>query len=373
MASPRVYCGAMYSLLLRLSALDTDAAGALRVIGFFDTLVEHHADVATVLRRTADLAEAPVGIRTADHSISEVAEPGGHVRAGVPSAEARVHRLATGDEVWLERSGEPFPMDALLIERFALAMAVALGAREQNLVELDATTLVQQALRPGLEASDRRRILRHLGLNPTRPVHVLAALGPPADVASISAQLTPAPSAAIGNVTAVLTGTAIDDTAIGVPLGARLGVATAADVTDLATAWKQARTALRFALPSTHASPPYSLEEAAIVRHTQLGSYAAVAENLPAHVLGENADVIALDRLAAEPGGDDLIRTLEAVAATESLRRAAAIVHLHHNSVAHRVARAEPVLGFRISDSYARSRLMLALVLQRLRDSADLF
>ncbi|MEJ7647738.1 MAG: helix-turn-helix domain-containing protein [Nakamurella sp.] len=141
------------------------------------------------------------------------------------------------------------------------------------------------------------------------------------------------------------------------------------DVAELPTAWQRAKTALRFTHPNTHPPPPDSKQGPILVAYEQLGGFAAVAHHVPVEAINQIEDVRVLDQLAAEPGGDDMIRTLESVAATESLRSAAKILHLHYNSVAHRVAKAEQVVGFVIAESYLLSRLMLALVLQRLRDS----
>ena len=363
----------MYGLMLRLSTLDADAASALRVIGFFDALVEQRADLPTVLRRTAQLVEAPVGVRTSDHLVSERAEPGGRMGAGGPYVGARLHRLSTGDEVWLEREGEPLPLDDLVMERFALAVTVALGRRERDLGQLDGPELIQQAIRPGLSDSDRRRVVGHLGLDPAAPIHVLAAVAPMADIASLAENLGRLTGRVrfgeVGACVAVLSSGPVDDT-VAIPVGCRCGTAVAADAAALPVAWHQARVALRLALPSQHASPPYAVQEAVAVPFHIMGGFAAVVEHVPIEAIDKVVDVQALDRLAAEPGGADMIRTLEAVAATESLRRAASMLHLHHNSVAHRVSRAEQVLGFAVTDSYAHSRLMLALVLQRARDSA---
>lgn len=82
--------------------------------------------------------------------------------------------------------------------------------------------------------------------------------------------------------------------------------------------------------PSIH-PPPYSKQEAILVAYEQLGGFAAVAHHVPVEAINQIEDVSVLDQLAAEPGGDDMIRTLEAVAASESLRSAAKILHLHHN------------------------------------------
>lgn len=66
----------------------------------------------------------------------------------------------------------------------------------------------------------------------------------------------------------------------------------------------------------------------------------------------------------------DTLNVLEAVAATESIRQAAQLVHLHHNTVATRLDAAEEVLGFPLREIYGRTRLLVALTLYRLYGSS---
>ena len=58
-----------------------------------------------------------------------------------------------------------------------------------------------------------------------------------------------------------------------------------------------------------------------------------------------------------------MMTVLEAVAATESIRRAAQLVHMHHNTVAQRVRDAENVLGYPLTEPCGRTRLMVGLIL----------
>ena len=62
----------MKGLLLRLSGLDADAESAVRVIGFFDALMTGKADLTTLLKSTAALAECPVGRPPTDGGIRAV-------------------------------------------------------------------------------------------------------------------------------------------------------------------------------------------------------------------------------------------------------------------------------------------------------------
>jgi DNA-binding PucR family transcriptional regulator len=157
------------------------------------------------------------------------------------------------------------------------------------------------------------------------------------------------------------------------PVGVRGAFAPSRHALRAAEAWHEARIALRFALPSTHERGPYRQTEAILIDASSLGGYAILAEHLSAEALAGVADVQRIDLLYRENGGAEMLNTLLAVAATDSLRRAARIVHLHHNSVAHRVERAEKVLGFRCTEPYGRTRLLLILTLHRLLESRKLF
>lgn len=77
--------------------------------------------------------------------------------------------------------------------------------------------------------------------------------------------------------------------------------------------WRQARTALRFTAPHRP-----------VVHHRNPATTALLGTHRRKRC-GENADVAAIDRLAAEP--DDL-PTLDAYCATGSRRRAAELLHL---------------------------------------------
>lgn len=53
----------MDALVVRLSQLDAQAAGALRVVMFYDTLMRRRVDLPALARATANLAECVAGIR----------------------------------------------------------------------------------------------------------------------------------------------------------------------------------------------------------------------------------------------------------------------------------------------------------------------
>lgn len=360
------YAVLMHGLLLRLSSLDDDAASGLRVIGFFDALIAQATPIETLLRRTADLAECPVGIRIADTELTLRIAPTGQTCDGPIPDDAPTIQLTGGDKVWIERSGPPLPLDEMLLERFGLAATVSLAHHSRSVDQLSPAELLRVLL-TSTDGFRQRRVLLQLGIDASTLITVVAVAGPRAGRADVVDQIlggrARTRTTELDKLQALLiTGDLPEDLAV--PVGSSVGVSDPLPAGDAATAWRQARTALRFAQPSRHPHPPYDDPEAVVVLYQRLGGFVLLAERLTPEEISAVPDVRLSTDCVRSLGGD-LIQTIEAVAATESLRRAAALLHLHHNSVGHRVARAEHVLGFSISDPYAHSRLMLALVLQR--------
>lgn len=133
----------------------------------------------------------------------------------------------------------------------------------------------------------------------------------------------------------------------------------------LRDSWEGASTALRFSLPSRNPRAPYRMIDAVIVDIRKVGCLRILAEAVDRRGVRDLQDVRAIEELD-ENGLSDTLNVLEAVAATESIRQAAQLVHLHHNTVAHRVEAAEGVLGFPLREIYGRTRLLIALTLYRL-------
>ncbi|MGW4214349.1 helix-turn-helix domain-containing protein [Lentzea sp. NPDC004789] len=327
----------MKGLLLRLSGLDADAENAVRVIGFFDRLITERAGLDTLVRTTAELAGCPVGLHAPGQGLCLRAEPGGVVVTGPVPVRAAVRSLEGGVEVWVAREGKPAPLDDMLLERFAIAAAVLLDHSSVPLPELGDPALVELVLSESVGTAERSRALHLLGIAATAPLRVLAATGE-----------VPGRSVLLGTVRAVLS----ED----VPAtDGRLGVGPLLPAIDAARSWQAARTALL-----------YTSDSEPVVWWERLGGLGLLARIEHADI-AQLDDVRALDRLAAEP---DVIATLDALCATGSVRKAAALLHRHHSTMPARLARAESVLGFELDSAAGRFRLQLALMLRRLRDNS---
>lgn len=320
----------MKGLLLRLSALDANAENAVRVIGFFDELVARRVDVDTLVRAAAQLAECPAG-----------------VGESVPD-NAAVRYLPDGTPVWLGRPSPGLALDEIVLERLAIAAAILLEHPSAPSTGLGDAALVELALSVAAGEAERSRALHLLGMRPQAPLTVLALAATREQANRIGGRV-----AELGAWHAVLVPGRPPD--LDLEPGMRVGVATGAGI-DAPAAWRHASTAVRFAGHGPR-----------VVRWDDLGAVAVLASLRHADIT-EVADVAALDGLAEDQG---MIDVLKAFCATDSVRKAAALVYRHHSTVAARLTAAEARLGFSLSTMEGRRRLDLALVLRHLRETAS--
>ena len=119
----------MSGLLLRLSAFhEADAENAVRLIGFFDALVEQQVGLEELLRNAAVVAECAVGVQDLDGEFAVRATPQGRSDAERAGPGATVRKVGPGHQVWIERGpDQALPLDELLLERLAIAAIVTLG------------------------------------------------------------------------------------------------------------------------------------------------------------------------------------------------------------------------------------------------------
>jgi hypothetical protein len=366
-------------LLLRLSAVDADAEAAVRVIAYFDALVERGATPVELVRAAAALAECPVGldrpglepVRFGPDGAPADEVSGSAVISGSVAISGSVEIEPGAGRVWLARDGGPGPLDDLVLERLAIsARLLAAAHRRTPAPDLADPGLVELVLAEREAPEDRARALRLLGLDTELPVRVLAVTAdgdPGAAAVGLVARGRPvraARVAVIGTRAAVLlqprvsVATVVPDLRAafeertrerGAADAVRVGVGRPVPGLQARTSWTQAQLALRFAIADD-----------AIIDHEELGSVALLAE-LPPERLRAQSDVAALESLAATD-----IAALEAFCRTGSLRKAAALLHLHHSSVADRLAHVENRLGWNLDEPRDRFRARFALLARRL-------
>lgn len=336
----------MQGLLLRLSTLDADAESAVRVIAYFDSLVRDHVSVPVLLTATARLTQCPVGLFDAATGRHTRTMPDGSVDAS--AAPEAVRELSSGlGAVWMEREGPAHGLDEIVLERYAAAAEVTLERATALARTGQDPALVELALSAETGEAERARALRLLGFDPAIPLQALAIALPDRNLASgLRAMGHRVRAARIGDTEAVLVATTHPE----LPEGARVGIGPELPGARAAESWAGARTALRFTGPHDR-----------VMRWSDLGALALFAD-LPEQAIAGLDDVRAMARLGAES-----LLAVRALCLAGSVRGAAGAVHLHHSSLAVRIARAESVLGFSLADQPGRMRAHLALALVRLR------
>lgn len=340
----------MQGLLLRLSTLDADAESAVRVIAYFDSLVRDHVSVPVLLAATARLAQCPAGLFDAATGRRTRTSQEGAVDTPATSP-GKVRELSSGlGAVWMEREGLAHGLDEIVLERFAAAAEVTLERAAALAREGQDPALVELALSAETGEAERSRALRLLGFAPSTPLQALAFALPDLGLAAgLRAMGRQARAARIGDTQAVLVATTMG---ADLPEGSRVGIGPELPGSHAAESWTKARTALRFTGPHDR-----------VVRWTELGALALFAD-LPGAAVSELADVRAMARL-----DEEYLAAVRALCSAGSVRGAATAVHLHHSSLAGRIARAESVLGFSLADSAGRLRAHLALALVRLQSN----
>ncbi|MFF1837203.1 hypothetical protein ACFVXE_23805 [Streptomyces sp. NPDC058231] len=178
---------AVKGLLLRLSALDADAATAVRVIAHFEALLGGGLDPVSLSRSTAGLAGCAAGLELPDGRVARFGSAGTAL-PGVPGHVFGRVELEPAGRVWLERAGAPGPFDELVLEWMAIAARVLAGRpRRTRLPSPADPALVELVLSGREDASDRARAVRLLGLDPEAPLRVAAVAGGPATDAGVEA------------------------------------------------------------------------------------------------------------------------------------------------------------------------------------------
>lgn len=337
----------MRELLQRLSALDEDASAAVRIITYFDTLLRRKAGLEPFVRGAAVLSGWPAGFAHPLHQLWIRVDPAGHVMPvteGLDVVRTWPHLEfddGSGAVVWIERQGEGGANDMVTMERLSAGLRLTL--ERVSPVDLDDAGAVEILVSATSTDDSRRKAARRLRLPVDRPLRVVVT--PPGEAAAEGLRSTLVESA-VGTVRAGV----LEATTVVWPT--RCGVGAAASLHSLPLSFAQALVGVRL---TSRLTPVVQWDELGV-----LGPFLVAAE----HAIGEHADLVRVAALAQETWG---LETLEALAATDSVRAAAQLLGLHHSTVQGRIGRIERDLGFDVTSSSGRQRVTAALLLHRLR------
>ncbi|MER7192937.1 PucR family transcriptional regulator [Streptomyces flaveolus] len=341
----------MEALAVRLSGLDPYVDGVIRIVAFYDTLMRRRVGLPGLARASAGLAECVAGIRPHGNGRAIRFSPHGTDASTAPSPASTTVPSTLDEEeigtVWLERPGPPNPLDDVLLDRLAIAVAAAVERYGPARTTMADPALVELAISSDSDEAARARALRLLGFAPGLPVPVVAVRSQlPLDrIGGLLCPAHPVKAAPLADVGVIVAATV---NPARFPAGVHAGIGAAGSPER---SWRQARTALRFATSRTP-----------VVRHDDLGALALLAE-IPRDISRDNADVAAIARIAGTP---EDIETLDVYCGTGSLRRAADLLHLHHSSVARRLQQIGRTLGIELTEPAGLLRARLALTAWRL-------
>ncbi|MET9397139.1 helix-turn-helix domain-containing protein [Kitasatospora sp. NPDC002965] len=362
----------MKELAGRLAALDADAGAALRVIAYFDRLMEARAGLESLVRGAAVLSGSPARLVDVRRGVRVRVEPDGRRNDVLGPADPAWPRTplepndpsTTGNStatppaavgpraaeppadpdsaaaLWLERPGPPDGVHAMVLERATTAIRAVIDrtrGRAPTATPADDPALVEVLLDPSSPPAARLHAAAQLGLRTTQRVRAVALYGGGALIQSAAEAGRPPPD------------------------GRRAGVGPAVDLAELPQSWAAARTALRLTAEGTVQDPgPRTVYAEELGALTLLA--AAVGPDTP-----PVPDVLALEHAITEAPW--IAATLHAIANSPSLRSAATELTVHHSTLQQRLTQAEHLLGWDLHSPQGRLRLQLALTVRKLRQT----
>lgn len=359
---------------LRMSELASDALSMFRVISYFDALSESGANADALVRSAALFAECPVGAQWASGTVIRYGPLGDLLDESRPATST-----TSEPAIWLERDGTAeHPLDSLLLDRLQHALRLAVP-RSAGGPRLGHPALLEVVLSDKERRADRVRAVGLLGLDATREVRAIA-LSATSSKAAVELIARSCPgrlvhSVAVGNLTAVLLQDDCDDRRLADDLhtafvaehpmalsgtggvrGPWVGIGDRMSVYAAPASWKQACRALRFASSTGHGRRAVS--------YGGLGSLELLTE-LPLKRLLNDPDAARINAIATSPAGEQEVATLEAYCVFGSLRRTAEELHVHHSTVAARLAHLEAEMGWDLADPMDRFKATLVLMVRR--------
>lgn len=276
-------------------------------------------------------------------------------------------------ESWVERDGIAEATDPEVLER--LRQALRASAQASATLHIDDPALLEVVLSDKANRADRTRAVRLLGLDDSKELRVAAVSGQ-VDPRRVFARVLPDQTlrtASIGRVTAVVfqgsentrglsdrldaAVVALFPAAPHAEAGPWIGIGSAVNVLAAPTSWEQAQHALRFASSTGFGRRAIAYERLSTLQ---------VLADIPADKVRQVVDLVHINEIAASPAGALEIDTLEAFCQYGSLRRTAAELHLHHSTVAARIAHIEERMSWDLDNPLDRFLATLVLMLRRI-------
>lgn len=346
-----------------------DALTVDAIVEFFDQELLAATPVELVVERAAAFGGCAVGIESAE-GLPVTEAPSGRTDAGRPPPQAMRRPLQSGGLVWAAG------LTPDVAEVFLTRLAVVVGVGQQR---APARPPVPHALDILIDrqASPEARTdaARKLGVAGEAITRVVVCSGPPegikrlaASLAEIERVLTQVTSRS-GLTVLLITGRSGSLVLTGIPEGVRAAYGVIGKITDSDVSYANAVDAYRFSLPSPADAGPYPATAGVWTDGSRLSGLAALNRLSRAEI--ESIPDIAILQAMTEKYGEHILEILEAFATNDSLRKAAAGLYIHHNTLNYWVQKASVELGYSLSEPYRRAQLFISLCLFRLWRDKD--
>lgn len=328
----------MRQLVGRITALDPEASETLKVIAYFDTLIDGRVGTDALLKGAAILVDVVVGYESSRAKRSVRFSPNGSRLTGEGPEVVIRHSVDQEAVIWLKRDA-PLANDAMVLERLSIALTIASARTETE----GATRRAVETLLDGSAeeeqrwaALDRLRIDRHAACR---------AVAVPSGIKLEASAPQAMVSTSWGIVQALIVPEHSDVDA------GRRGVGIATSVGEVDRSWRTALVALRWTDPET---PVRNADD--------LGPLLLLADAFDSRT-DTAPEVAAIDQLLTHQW---TLPTLQAVADGSSVRTIAAAAGLHHSTMQVRLRQLGDQLGFDPGAPFGRTRLQLGLFLHAL-------
>jgi hypothetical protein len=359
----------MQSLIRQLSSIGSETKQLVQVIAYFDHLISRSASVDDLARAAAALSGCAAGINLGDGVLRRWSPKGLWLGSGPPSETLISRPIKMGQDhvghAWLEGTENKHALHDMIIERFAISVAAIwrqVGSSPtprstlDRLIEAQPSENIEHLLESlGVPAdTSRGRMVAIRGEAETDSADVMAFALALSSRAGFSDE-GPVQRAGIWVALAREEFDEVEalETVNAVPFQMRIGLGDIVSIRDLARSLATATACLAFTTTASR-----------IVNAHQLGALTLIAW-IPPTVIKEHPDISALLKVRDSRRGEDLITTLEDFARGSSLREIGDHMHLHHSTVAERLAKAEQILGWKIDSGDMRGRLSVGLLMLR--------
>jgi len=161
----------MRKLVGKLSALDPDASETLKIVAYFDKLVDGRVGADGLMRGATILSGVPIGRRPASSKTAQRFGVDGVELDPGPSEGWPSVSSADGSTVWLERSGAPHVNDSMVLECLAIALSILSLRLDRS---APARQAIEVLLASGTTEEQREEAAARFALGAHTPVYAAA-------------------------------------------------------------------------------------------------------------------------------------------------------------------------------------------------------